>query len=78
MESIDQLCRKLEDAIYEEGIDPKITLIKAISTHRDREIVFEKERVMTAILRTLTEVGYWVNSGPQKESGFDQSDTLVH
>lgn len=56
MESIDILCKKLDDAIYEESIDPKINLIKAISSHRDREIVFEKERVMTAILRTLAEV----------------------
>lgn len=53
---IDTLCRKLEDAIYEEALEPKIKLLKDINSHRDRVKVYDRERVISAILRTLAEV----------------------
>lgn len=53
---IDTLCKKLEDAIYDEAMEPKIKLLKDINNHRDRVKVYERERIISAILRTLSEV----------------------
>lgn len=52
---IESLCRKLEDAIYEEQVEPKIKLIKDINSHKDKIHVYEKEKIMSAIVRTLNE-----------------------
>ena len=52
----DTLCKKLEDAIYEEALEPKIKLLKDINSHKDRVKVYDRERIISAILRTLAEV----------------------
>ena len=53
---IENLCKKLEDAIYEEATEPKLKYLREINSHRDRIKVYDKERIISAILRTLAEV----------------------
>ena len=55
MQDIEFLCKKLEDAIYDEAVEPKVKLIREINSHRDKQKVYEKERIIAAIVRTLNE-----------------------
>lgn len=52
---IEQLAKKLDEIIYEEGFEGKVALLKQINSHADREQIYGKERLVSAILRTLSE-----------------------
>lgn len=52
---IESLCKKLDDAIYEDAIDPKVKLIRELNSHKDKFVVFKKPKIMSAIQRSLVE-----------------------
>src|SRR3990167_4023776 len=52
---IDTLCKKLDDAIYDDGIDLKTKLIRELNSHKDKFVVFKKPKIMSAIQRSLVE-----------------------
>lgn len=52
---IESICKRLEEAIYDEEFDRKLKLIKDINSHREKVKVYDKERIISAILRTLSE-----------------------
>ena len=57
MSSIQKLEAQLEDAQYAEAIDPKIALLKQVAEHVDRDLIYQQNNLISAILRNLEEEG---------------------
>ena len=57
MNNISQLEARLEDALYADEIDPKIALLKEVADHLDRPVIYQKNNLISAILRNLEEEG---------------------
>lgn len=53
--NIKALEKNLEDVIYEDSVEQKVALLKSISQHPDREVIYHNNRVVMALTRTLSE-----------------------
>lgn len=56
MEPIEELVGKLQDALYDNKPKEKLLMLKKLVQHHDRAAVYEQKHLITAILRTLSEV----------------------
>lgn len=57
MNTIHKLEDQLEDALYQDNIEKKIALLKELAEHLDRPVIYQKNNLISAILRNLEEEG---------------------
>ena len=57
MSNITKLEDKQEDALYQTEIEPKVALLKHLAEHLDRFVIYQKNNLISAILRNLEEEG---------------------
>lgn len=55
MASIGQLEAKLDEALYQDNLEPKLVLLKKLADHHERDKIYQKTSLISAILRTLEE-----------------------
>ena len=55
--NIQKLEENLEEALYQNAIEPKIAILKQLVEHIKRDVIYSKNNLISAILRNLEEEG---------------------